>query len=472
MEFKLQLELNNGYMVPKDVVCTCGHHRKVEYRTSVGACPNCECNKVKSAHVYRDGSLEELVNLYTTVEKTDQGFHVKREEVKLTMNTNDMVIHVHRGKVFGEISFSLKTRKFEISRNGKRQSVTDASMNTFFKDLGTDTVLKYIATDYNKYLYKFCRDTLGARGMERSKMWVRGIRRLSQYPMVEVLGLSLAAPKLHVLWHQLPDITRGHVATAPHKALGIPKFMVSYVGRINNIYKESFDRIQALCSYFDGNSVRLILEILDDESSIDHLESLVENIIELHRDYGYTDLKRTMLYVAREVKLEQGITSPVEAIGLLRDYARMSQAMQTRHDTYPKSLKKDHDIALANYQTRISELKQEEFVKVIEGPSYSCLDLKGKPYSIVRPTHVSDIIDEGASLSHCVASYVDDIINRKCKILFLRTTDNIDNSLVTVEVRGTTVRQVRGKFNRLPESDELAFVSKWAKENNLVVKNY
>lgn len=472
MSYETQVKIDNGYMTPKDVVCTCGHHRKVEYKGTIGPCPNCDCAKLIEAHVYRNGSVKEVLNIYKTIEKTDQGFHVQREEVHITMSTSDMVLHTQRGKIFGDIYFNLKSKKFDITRNDKRQTATDAAMNTFFRGVTTETILKLIATDYNKHLYRFCHDTLGAIGMERSKMWIRGIRRLRDFPMIEVLGLSLAAPKLHVFWQFLPEMSRARYVTAPHKAFGVPKFMVSYLGRINNLYKSSFGDIETLCQYFDGNSVRLIMEILDDESNVDYIPSLVENLIELHRDFGYTNLKRTMLYVAREVKLEQGITSPVEAIGLLRDYARMSQAMETRHEVYPKSLKKDHDIALANYQTKASALKQEEFIKVVEGVGYSSLDLKGKDYSIVRPTHVKDIINEGASLSHCVASYVDDIINRRCKILFLRTTDNIDNSLVTVEVRGTTVRQVRGKFNRRPDSDELAFVSRWAKEKQLVVRNY
>lgn len=470
MDYKVQLVINNGWRVDRDVVCTCGHHRKVEYNGVVGACPVCEVSRTKSVTPYY-GEVKYRDNVYESIEKTDQGFHIKRQEFLVTMNMEQKVINA-LPKDEGELSFSMKDKKIQLSRNGKKLTPTDACINTFFKGASKQRVLQAIATERNKNLFEFCYDELGKMGYERNNMWGRGLTRLKEYPAVEVFGLSLLSNNLKSLWNDFRSTLRSKDVAAPHKMLGVHKFMIAYIGRFRWYGSYQHNRLKQLCQHFDGNSVKMIMEIFDDESSIDYVDDVAETLIELHRDYGYKNLKRTVLYITREVKLEQGIVKPDEAITLLRDYARMSQAMEIEHDNYPKSLKKDHDIALANYKTRESDIKQKEFAQVIEYNDYADLDFKGKPYSIVRPTHVRDVINEGESLSHCVASYVDDIIKRKCKIVFLRDNQAIDESLVTVEVRGTVVRQVRGRFNRKPSDEEQAFVNLWAKKKFLAVQNY
>ena len=55
-------------------------------------------------------------------------------------------------------------------------------------------------------------------------------------------------------------------------------------------------------------------------------------------------------------------------------------------------------------------------------------------YSIVRPTSPEDVIREGNDLDHCVGSYIDRIIQKESNIVFLRRTDDLDTSLVTVEI--------------------------------------
>jgi hypothetical protein len=470
MEYKVQLVVGNGWREDKDVYCTCGHHRKVEYNVGTGACPECETTKVHSAYPRYDGTYRYVDNLYKVIEKDDRGFHVKRQEFHILLNKNEGTVTA-TPKNTGEISYSLKDKVIHLTRNGKKLYANDSNVNTFFKGASKGYILKAISTPKNSDLFDFCYNRLSCMGYERSEMWGRGLTRLKDYPAVEVFGLSLMSSRLSDLWNYYKSMMSTKTVTAPHKMLGVPKFMISYM---NNMHISSYnmDRIKKLIEYFDGNSVKMIFEIFDDESNVDFIDDVAEKLVELHRDYNYKNLRRTVLYITREVKLEQGITHPDEALGLLRDYARMSQAMGVEHAPYSKSLKKDHDIALINYKTKESEIKQKEFAKVIDYSDYAELDFKGKDFSIVRPTHVKDVINEGDSLSHCVASYVDDIIKKKCKILFLRNTQNLDESLVTVEIRGKSVRQVRGRFNRKASTEESAFVQTWAKKKNLEVSYY
>lgn len=471
MKYKIQISVYNGYGEDRDIYCTCGHHRKAPSNTVPGACPKCGTEEIKGASLDYEGIYTYIDNMFEVVEKTDQQFHIKRQEFKVTFNRNAGTINVVPKNV-GELKFSLRDKIIHISRNGKKITPTDSNVNTFFKGASKERVLKAISTDKTRNLFDFCYEHLSCFGFERTRMWGRGLTRLKEYPAVEMFGLSPLSGMLWSLWSHFRSVCKHSEPAPPHKILKVPKFVIPYLAKMNNLSQYTLEKIRALCDFFDGNSVKLLLQIFEDEANIDYAYKTAEYLIELHRDYGYTNLKKTVLYLTREVKLEQGISSPVEAATLLRDYVRMSQAMDAKYDKYTKSLKKDHDIALMNYKTRESEYKQKEFYKVVNFEDYSSLDFKGRELSIVRPLHVKDVIKEGESLSHCVASYVDDIIKRKCKILFMRKNENLDESLVTIEVRGGVVRQVRGKFNRRPTEEENNFVKEWAKTKNLELRYY
>ncbi|WP_161941449.1 PcfJ domain-containing protein [Bacillus sp. GZB] len=468
MDYRVQLVVSNGRAVDKDIYCTCGHNRKVKYQEEAGCCPNCgvtetrEINYIYTGYTYTDTLLK-------VISKTDQEFHIKGEEFLISFDLPEKKFTPVLKNV-RSLSFSLKDKIIHLSKNGQKLSPTDSNINPFFKGASTERVLDAISTDRNKELYRFCYNRLSCMGYERNKMWGRGLTRLKNYPVIETIGLSPLVNHLDDFWMSHKTLTRSKETMSPYKLLGVPKFMLDFISRMRTYPTFKHERIRQLCQHFDGNSVKLVMQIFDEESDIDKVYNIAETLIELNKDYDYSDLRRTILYITREVKLEQGIVDPSEAITLLRDLARMSNAMEKSFTKYPKSLKKDHDVALANYKTRESEYKQKEFVKVTEHPDYRGLAFTGKTFSIVGPNYVREVIKEGESLSHCVSSYVDDIIKRKCKILFLRDTKQLDESLVTVEVRGDVIRQVRGKFNRRPNTEERAFIELWAKTKNLEIQ--
>ena len=67
---------------------------------------------------------------------------------------------------------------------------------------------------------------------------------------------------------------------------------------------------------------------------------------------------------------------------------------------------------------------------------------------------MQSVVQEGASLNHCVASYVDGMVNEEYAILFLRKKEDLEKSLVTLQVRDGRVVQARGQSNRAPTKEE------------------
>jgi hypothetical protein len=99
-------------------------------------------------------------------------------------------------------------------------------------------------------------------------------------------------------------------------------------------------------------------------------------------------------------------------------------------------------------------------------------------YCFVYPKSVQDIKDEAVQQNNCVASYIQRVIDGRCHILFLRKKDNLDKSLVTIEVVNGKIVQALQRFNNPLTEEQKEVVDKWnkwyAKKNNdksEVIKN-
>ena len=121
---------------------------------------------------------------------------------------------------------------------------------------------------------------------------------------------------------------------------------------------------------------------------------------------------------------------------------------KTSIEKYPRFLKSKHDILAKNYsmfknnnenKNKLFKLSQEKIEKY---------NYKDKNFSIIIPMQPKELIDEGISLSHCVGSYIDRVIDEKCNIVFMRKNDNLEESYITIEIKNKTITQAQGKYNR------------------------
>lgn len=235
-------------------------------------------------------------------------------------------------------------------------------------------------------------------------------------------------------------------------------------------------RIQEICLNLDKlntNDYNYLINIIKEEADdIGYFLRNTDSYLELIDKYNY-NAQKLIKYLVRDIKLEQGISSPVEGSMLLKDLNKMSNMMELKlKERFPKSLKKDHDIIMMNYNANKSELKKKEFSFTVNNEDYEGKVYKNKKYRIITPQEPSDVIKEGKSMANCVASYIDDIIKEKCKIYFMRDAENLDKSLVTIEVRGDRVVQAKAFANRHVDENQKQFISEWAKNKQLVESYY
>lgn len=183
--------------------------------------------------------------------------------------------------------------------------------------------------------------------------------------------------------------------------------------------------------------------------------SIFNTLIE---EYGY-NAKSLFLYVDTLKTFEA-----IEHIGYLMkelyDYARMMKAISPKFDRYPRNFLTTHKIACRNYN-RLKKEFPEELFKVRINKDYECTF---GDYQFIYPTSTQDIKDEAVMQNNCVASYIDDVVDGKCHIMFLRKKTSPKNSLVTIEIRNNSIVQAKRRFNDpVTDEDQLA-IDYWNKK--------
>ncbi|WP_346961389.1 PcfJ domain-containing protein [Clostridium sp.] len=168
---------------------------------------------------------------------------------------------------------------------------------------------------------------------------------------------------------------------------------------------------------------------------------------------------KNLLKYLDELKTFEAISDMGYLIRELYDYANMMNQISGKFDRYPRHFLTTHKIACRNYQRMKKEFPEEMFRKHID----KSLEFEYKGYKFIYPESTQDIKDEAVCQNNCVSSYIDKVLNGECHILFLRKVNNLDKSLVTIEVRNNKIVQARRKFNDPVTEEEQEIIDKWNK---------
>lgn len=152
------------------------------------------------------------------------------------------------------------------------------------------------------------------------------------------------------------------------------------------------------------------------------------------------------------------------------DYLKMSKLVYNKgkYEKYPKYLRSKHDILQIHYNLYKEEFSESLFTQAYKDYDYEYSNTTDK-YAVIQPKNTQQIKDEGRDLSHCVKSYIKDIIDGRTLIYFMRLKSEPDTSLITLEIREGVIKQIRGDFNRNPTSEEFNFIKKFAKQKQLTI---
>ncbi len=220
----------------------------------------------------------------------------------------------------------------------------------------------------------------------------------------------------------------------------------------------------------EGDIAKLeILNVIDRLGLNDLID--IDSVYELTRIYDMVnnynmELKSLLVQISNYVRRE-GLTLS-KILSELADYNRMSKTMTTKYQKYPKYLLSTHAIVTKNFNAFRETYEEQAFLNNVN----KSLAHKGVSYSVLVAEKSQDVKDEGATLHHCVASYVSSIISGTTQIVFMRTTNNIDKPLLTIEVKDGSIYQIKGTYNRSATADEMKFITTYAKAKSLTIGKY
>jgi hypothetical protein len=442
------------------------------------ACRNKECrnkNFINLTNKNRD-----IFPYIKVLHKDRKGFKIMRTNLSVFHDDDfNVLIKPNMVQVF---KYSLLDGTMKLYKNGEDIKLShwnkEDVVGRFFRGVDDSKAVKMVSTIETEALYDFIYSKLSYktnRTWGDRKFW-KGLIEFAtgKYTYMQILS-NAGFPNIERFYekktyYSTPTINQD--GTSPKDILGVPKFVLKYIRENQNVGTYEIKQIKSALKKVDGNRFRELMSIVKDESTIRELCNTLDNLIEIHDTYGYNNLKKLTLYIFREIRMTQGIDSPSNGAGLLRDYIRMATKLGQEYEKYPKSLKKEHDITMMNYKVQQDAMKKQEFADMVVSEPYKRLEYKKKDFSIITPKEMQDLINEGNELSHCVASYVESIVSGRCQILFLRDTKRLEEPLATIEVRGENVRQARGFANRALRVAERDFVAEWAKKKELQLNYY
>lgn len=461
--------------------CNCGNINQLgslnwrELERMDVTCPSCKnTNFINLSSKNRD-----IFPYMEVLEKSRKGFKLKRTNLSVFYDEDFKVLT--KENMIQVLKLDLVKNEIKLYKNGETFEYSkfymEENIGRFFRSANDYKIIKMVSTAETESLYDFIwhklaykRNGWGERKFHKGIVnYVKG-----NYGYMQVLS-NAGFPNITRFYETSSYYSENVInrqGTNPKDIIGLPKFLLKYLRENQNVGTFEIKQIKNALKKVDGNRFRELMEIVKDESSVSELCRALDNLIEIHDTYGYNNIKKLTLYLFREVRMNQGITSPQSSAGLLRDYIRMATKLGVEFEKYPKSLKKEHDILQMNYRVQEDAIKKKEFAEVVEKDDYKEFEYECKTFSIVSPKEMDDLVKEGSELSHCVASYVTDIVSKRCKIFFLRKTKNIDMPFATVETRGNNVRQARGYANRTLTQEERDFLAEWAEKKNLQLNYY
>lgn len=163
----------------------------------------------------------------------------------------------------------------------------------------------------------------------------------------------------------------------------------------------------------------------------------------------------------RDYLVSMGLSS--HYVGDYLDYIGMARQLNLnlgdKSVLFPNDFREAHD----KLYSQIEIVKDPFIDKKIKELSYM-LELnryEDDDYIIYPATSIRDLVDESRQQKNCVRTYCELMADNKSQIYFMRKKTELGKSLVTIEVKGTTIVQARIKYNQLPSKELEQVLHKW-----------
>lgn len=502
------------------LVCLCGNKMNGSYRVAREIPKEFECEKC--GNITFDEKFAKNTRFvapsFSIDFKNNRGFGISRINASVIVNHNNdegvvsidlLNVNMNRKIVFdivdgtlicyknGEIEYDF--RKEGVDEGEYNPDVLDSINNFVMRNVSIDHFINQIGTDRSTSFYKFTNEFYSKLNSRNNKRILHRFRNMlinrDKFEYAQILSNagfknvnSISSIRMYWYGRDNDDNNIRGINTngkTPSQILNVPKSIVRKLLSIHvedavDTYNRNSDEVsRSLHSFYsfhnrhhgvyDMNIVNNILGTAEDNESIIKVFSNLNIIYDLISQPEYKrNQKRAIEYLTQDLVMYQGITDINSAVTLLYDYSDMVKKMGGTPEKYPKSLKRAHDVASLNFRKWKSSLTKEDFLIATKKYSYLQDFDTRKKYSFIIPETIEDLIREGNSLNHCIASYDNRVIDGTSKIVFMRENKDIDKPLVSIEIKRGKINQARGSSNRDVTSDEAKAILEWSKKNDII----
>lgn len=269
---------------------------------------------------------------------------------------------------------------------------------------------------------------------------------------------------------QLVDVFNKGDETTCKRYLDAIKIYNTYFFDNNSWYKNDILRNIAL-SGIQANTFKANIDLIEGLGKDFSMFWSCNKCYEVFTQYK-CDFRVFFTYLLYTIKYRNGLGINHHCCGCFDtgdylDYLNMQIQMYGKmKEKYPLYWLSEHNMMVHKYND-FKKLHKDECFSINQ-EKIKDVEYKDEHYSVIVPTTNTDILDEADQQQHCVASYIDKIVDGETHILFIRDNVNLDASLLTVELSpDRSIVQVRGFQNRLYTKDEYEFMKKWADERKL-----
>jgi len=253
-----------------------------------------------------------------------------------------------------------------------------------------------------------------------------------------------------------------------NKVIQLPQFAMKYMKDLK--LEKCYDIFKEIANKFNGNTLRILLDFYYNMKLFLGAKNRYEvyyfsqNVLKLlDKNYKITDLLGYLLKQSVFFGQNTGFKFPFDEIKMLVDYVDMCEKYGLKYEKFPQFLRKAHNVVMKNINAFENAKKNENEFKKAVG-DYKWMEYRNKKYSIITPENISDLIQEGNFLHHCVGSYSDKIIARQSRILFLRKKDSPSVPYITIEISPELdLLEAKGMYNKEADGEDLLFIKEWLK---------
>ena len=185
--------------------------------------------------------------------------------------------------------------------------------------------------------------------------------------------------------------------------------------------------------------------------------TLINNLSKIH------ELDKLVEFVDLEEAYNKVLSKNENSEFEYLDYLRMAKVLEYPMDNkrilYPKNLKKAHDKVNKLYKI----VKDEKIDKQIRARAkeLKCKNYKNSKYIIYAVPTMDSLLDESKQQNNCVKDYCEDYGLGYKDLFFMRERNNIEHSLITIEVRENKIVQARIYDNQHPNQQQWDFLNRW-----------